>query len=224
MTLPSSRPLYALLLTALCCTVLGFNVDVKNCIRHQGPEGSMFGFSVAQHKERGRSWLLIGAPEAQTNQPGVVKGGAVFRCGTSREDDCEEIPFDTRGNNNSTRSIQIDSKSRQWFGATVRSSGDNGVILACAPRYVYFTINGNRKDPVGTCYTTRDFNDFSEYSPCRTRNWGHHKQGTCQAGLGASVSKDGSRLFIGAVGSWYWQGKIISCELQHRYHRIALIQ
>lgn len=41
--------------------------------------------------------LLIGAPEAQTAQPGVEKGGAVFRCGTAREDDCEEIPFDTRG-------------------------------------------------------------------------------------------------------------------------------
>lgn len=43
------------------------------------------------------SRLLIGAPEAQTDQPGVVKGGAVYRCGTSREGDCEEIPFDTRG-------------------------------------------------------------------------------------------------------------------------------
>lgn len=43
------------------------------------------------------SRLLIGAPEAQTAQPGVEKGGAVFRCGTAREDDCEEIPFDTRG-------------------------------------------------------------------------------------------------------------------------------
>lgn len=41
--------------------------------------------------------LLIGAPEAQTSQPGVEKGGAVFRCGTARNDDCEEIPFDTRG-------------------------------------------------------------------------------------------------------------------------------
>lgn len=40
--------------------------------------------------------LLIGAPEAQTPQPGVVKGGAVFRCSTLK-DDCEEIPFDTRG-------------------------------------------------------------------------------------------------------------------------------
>lgn len=43
------------------------------------------------------SRLLIGAPEAQTNQPGVEKGGAVFKCGTTREDDCEEVPFDMRG-------------------------------------------------------------------------------------------------------------------------------
>lgn len=41
--------------------------------------------------------LLIGAPEAQTPQPGIVKGGAVFRCSTFQDDDCEEIPFDTRG-------------------------------------------------------------------------------------------------------------------------------
>ncbi|XP_026812999.1 integrin alpha-PS2-like isoform X2 [Rhopalosiphum maidis] len=218
MTLPSSRPLSTLLVIALCCnTVFGFNVDVKNCIRHRGPEGSMFGFSVAQHKEHGRSWLLIGAPEAQTAQPGVEKGGAVFKCGTTREDDCEQIPFDTRGNNNSSKWIQIDSKSRQWFGATVRSSGDNGVVLACAPRYVYFTSNGNKREPVGSCYTTSDFTtDFAEYSPCRTRNWGHHKQGTCQAGLGASVSKDGKRLFIGAVGSWYWQGQFYSQNLYSR--------
>jgi len=47
--------------------------------------------------ERSLSRLLIGAPEAQTAQPGLVKGGAVYRCSTSREDDCEEIPFDTRG-------------------------------------------------------------------------------------------------------------------------------
>ncbi|XP_008181266.1 integrin alpha-PS2 [Acyrthosiphon pisum] len=127
-------------------------------------------------------------------------------------------------NNNSSKWIQIDSKSRQWFGATVRSSGDNGVILACAPRYVYFTSNGNKREPVGTCYATSDFNDFSEYSPCRTRNWGHHKQGTCQAGLGASVSKDGKRLFIGAVGSWYWQGQLYSVNSSARLPFLPAIQ
>jgi len=50
--------------------------------------------------------LLIGAPEAQTAQPGVEKGGAVFRCGTSRENDCDEIPFDTRGEFSHARRLQ----------------------------------------------------------------------------------------------------------------------
>ncbi|KAG8316479.1 hypothetical protein J6590_049603 [Homalodisca vitripennis] len=38
--------------------------------------------------------LLIGAPEAQTTQPGVKRGGAVFRCDINTDDHCQEIPFD----------------------------------------------------------------------------------------------------------------------------------
>ncbi|KAK7477959.1 hypothetical protein BaRGS_00030788, partial [Batillaria attramentaria] len=41
-----------------------------------------------------RSRLLIGAPRAQTSQPGVQKGGAVFRCRTDRLNSCQEVPFD----------------------------------------------------------------------------------------------------------------------------------
>ncbi|XP_050537137.1 integrin alpha-PS2 isoform X2 [Daktulosphaira vitifoliae] len=221
MTLSSSRIRFlAAFLLCTLCVVDGFNVDVKNCMRYQGPRGSMFGFSVAEHKERGRSWLLIGAPEAQTNQPGVQNGGAVYKCNIAEETDCKQIPFDTTGPNRLSNSKIIDQKSNQWFGATVSSSGENGVVLACAPRYVYYSSSGARKDPVGTCYTTKDFNKFNEYSPCRTRNWGQHKQGSCQAGLGASVSKDGQRLFIGAVGSWFWQGQIY---VQNVYSRPDVI-
>lgn len=32
------------------------------------------------------------------------------------------------GDNNNSESV-LDSKSNQWFGATVRSSGENGVIV-----------------------------------------------------------------------------------------------
>ncbi|KAG8234426.1 hypothetical protein J437_LFUL012570, partial [Ladona fulva] len=85
------------------------------------------------------------------------------------------------------------------------------VSQACAPRYVWFSTSGSRMDPVGTCYVAkRTFTVFDEYSPCRTINWGYHRQGYCQAGLGAHISEDGQRLFIGAVGSWYWQGQLYS--------------
>ena len=43
------------------------------------------------------------------------------------------------------------------------------MFQACAPRYVYFSINKRRMEPVGTCFTAMDsFSRFSEYSPCRT--------------------------------------------------------
>ncbi|CAG7835819.1 unnamed protein product [Allacma fusca] len=104
---------------------------------------------------------------------------------------------------------QIDEKSFQWFGATVRSSGEDGIILACAPRYTWFSANRKRRDPVGTCFVAKDsFTEFVEYSPCRTTKWGYHRQGSCQVGLGADVDSAGRRLFLGAVGSWYWQGQL----------------
>ncbi|KAI5709932.1 hypothetical protein M8J75_004281 [Diaphorina citri] len=158
--------------------------------------------------------VLVGAPEAQTTQPGVTRGGAVYRCDISRDDSCQEVPFDTTGNNNNSRGVQVDKKSYQWFGASLATSGENGVVVACAPRYVWYSIGEKHREPVGTCYVSKNqFTDFSEYSPCRTRRgWGYHKQGTCQAGLGVSISKDGQRLFIGAPGSYFWQGQLFSID------------
>jgi hypothetical protein len=36
----------------------GFNIDVPSVITHQGPQGSMFGFSVAQHQDSNVSWYV----------------------------------------------------------------------------------------------------------------------------------------------------------------------
>jgi hypothetical protein len=41
--------------------------------------------------------VLVGAPEEQTRQPGVERGGAVFRCDASRDNACQEVPFDVTG-------------------------------------------------------------------------------------------------------------------------------
>ncbi|CAB3370851.1 Hypothetical predicted protein [Cloeon dipterum] len=200
----------------LCALVVlhlssAFNVDTQNYVLHRGERDSMFGFSVAQHLDRGKSWLLVGAPAARTTQPGVNRGGSVFRCEISRDDSCQEILFDRKGNNFDQTGAQIDNKSGQWFGATVKSSGINGIVLVCAPRYVYFSSNKLRREPVGTCYVARNNTSvFDEYSPCRTDQWGYHRQGSCQAGLGADISKDGKRLFIGGPGSYYWQGQMYS--------------
>ena len=66
----------------------------------------------------------------------------------------------------------------------------DSIFQACAPRYVSFSINLKRREPVGTCFTATDaFSKFSEYSPCRTAQWGYHRQGYCQAGFSTAVSK-----------------------------------
>ena len=41
--------------------------------------------------------LLVGAPTADSGQPGVTKGGAVFRCKPQSPDSCQQIPFDATG-------------------------------------------------------------------------------------------------------------------------------
>ena len=40
--------------------------------------------------------LLVGAPEADSGQPGVVKGGAVFKCPPEAPGSCDLIQFDTK--------------------------------------------------------------------------------------------------------------------------------
>ncbi|XP_029042602.2 integrin alpha-PS2 isoform X1 [Osmia bicornis bicornis] len=224
-----------------------FNVETKHYAVYRNESRSMFGFAVSVYRDRnGRGWAIVGAPEAETPQTGVYRGGAVYKCDIAADDRCTMIHFDSKGNNHVRNPSvpsglsQIDNKTLQWFGATVSSSlRDGGPILACAPRYIWFSVSqpkhdtddnrwnkestvGNRREPVGTCWVvTNNFNESQEFSPCRTRFWGYHRQGSCQAGLGASMSKNGERLFIGAPGSWYWQGQIYSISTAMRLRFLA---
>ncbi|XP_017786774.1 PREDICTED: integrin alpha-PS2-like, partial [Nicrophorus vespilloides] len=208
--------LLSALLLFLLQSVEGFNLETANHVRHNGPSSSMFGFTVATYKERGNSWVLVGAPEAQNDyQPTVRRGGAVYRCTIGEDDNCQMVPFDRKGSNLDTQGREIDNKSGQWFGATLNSAGENGPVVACAPRYVYFTNKRDRREPVGTCYVSRgEFQSFSEYSPCRTALHGYHRHGSCQAGFSAAISNDGERLFSGNPGAWYWQGQVNSIDAQ----------
>lgn len=161
--------------------------------------------------------LLVGAPTANTDQPHVDRGGAVYRCSVDSVNSCQQIAFDRTGPSEMKikgKDYVEDEKSHQWFGATLHSTAE-GPIVACAPRFVYFTTSLNRRDPIGTCWVSRgSFTGFFQYSPCRNGNWGYHRQGSCQAGMSAAVSKDGKQLFVGAPGSWYWQGQTFSHDLE----------
>ncbi|KAF7484892.1 Hypothetical predicted protein [Marmota monax] len=150
-----------------------FNLDVDKLTVYSGPKGSYFGYAVDFHIPDARTAsVLVGAPKANTSQPDIVEGGAVYYCPWPVEGSaqCKQIPFDTTNNRkirvNGTKE-PIEFKSNQWFGATVKAH--KGKVVACAPLYHWRTLKPTpEKDPVGTCYVAiQNFSAYAEYSPCR---------------------------------------------------------
>uniref|UniRef100_A0A8D0GWP7 Integrin subunit alpha 5 n=1 Tax=Sphenodon punctatus TaxID=8508 RepID=A0A8D0GWP7_SPHPU len=191
-------PLDLLLFLALPAFAWTFNLDTARPASFRGPPGSLFGFSVDFYLPEPRSVsILVGAPKANTSQPGVTQGGAVYYCPwNSHNDSCTLIEFDSTGSRlhnfgeNSTEGEKpVEYKSLQWFGATVRSHGSS--ILACAPLYSWRTTKDEpERDPVGTCYlSVNNFTKFVEYAPCRSDLNAAAGQGYCQGGFSAEFTK-----------------------------------
>uniref|UniRef100_A0A8C6VNW1 Uncharacterized protein n=1 Tax=Naja naja TaxID=35670 RepID=A0A8C6VNW1_NAJNA len=164
------------LFSGLCAW--GFNLDSKAPTVFVGPPGSFFGFSVDFYLPEEQS-ILVGAPKAETGQSEIRQGGAVFYCpwhlGNNR---CTTIEFDRSRLEEINGTLkQMEFKSLQWFGATVRSHGKS--ILACAPLYSWRTTKDEpQREVVGTCYLSiNNFTKFVEYAPCRSGNMRSMREG-----------------------------------------------
>ncbi|XP_053083807.1 integrin alpha-8 [Pangasianodon hypophthalmus] len=224
----------SLILSDFLCGIVAFNLDLEKPAVYSGPTGSYFGYSVDFYhptQDRSAVSVLVGAPKANTTQPGIVEGGAVYYCSwpPSEQNSCREIPFDKANNRmvkvNGTRE-SLEFKSHQWFGATVRTH--RGKVVACAPLYHWRTVKiSGEMDPVGTCYVAvQNFSAYAEYSPCRTNNPDPEGQGFCQAGFSVDFTKDGT-LVLGGPGSFYWQGQVITAgvaEILNGYSLKAILR
>ncbi|XP_076869244.1 integrin alpha-8 [Brachyhypopomus gauderio] len=218
----------------ILCGIAAFNLDLEKPAVYTGPVGSYFGYSVDFYhptQDKNAVSVLVGAPRANTSQPGIVEGGAVYYCPwpASEPHSCRQIPFDKANNRmvkvNGTRE-PLEFKSHQWFGATVRTH--RGKVVACAPLYHWRTVKVTREmDPVGTCYVAvQNFSAYAEYSPCRTNNPDPEGQGFCQAGFSVDFTKEGT-LVVGGPGSFYWQGQIITAgvaEILNGYSLKAILR
>ncbi|KAG7470326.1 integrin alpha-5-like [Solea senegalensis] len=209
-----------------CCALLGlvvallqlcaaFNLDTDTRLVFSGPPGSYFGYSVEFFGNSSSVSVVIGAPKANTSQPDITEGGAVFSCSWSQTN-CSIINIDKQGDRYfyvNDVNTQVEYKSHQWLGATVRSHGNS--IVACAPRYYWRTEHDTPfADVTGTCYLSVDsLKTFVEYAPCRTERHGPAGQGYCQGGFSADFTKDG-RVVLGGPGSFYWQGQLISATTE----------
>eukprot|EP00064_Thunnus_orientalis_P022298 superscaffoldBa00007398_g22490 len=173
------------------------------------------------------SFVVIGAPKANTSQSGVMEGGGVFLCPWSPAGGtCNIIKFDVTGDEVYSRDDLFFQtfKSQQWFGASVRSIS-NTHLLACAP---LFHLNVQRrgaesgKTPVGNCLLLDQSTGSSTYfSPCRgimmeedyKRMNNRNDQRYCEVGFSSDITKDG-RLLLGAPGSFYFQGQVITVAVK----------
>uniref|UniRef100_A0A8C5BVA1 Integrin subunit alpha 6 n=1 Tax=Gadus morhua TaxID=8049 RepID=A0A8C5BVA1_GADMO len=194
---------------------LAFNLDVHNVIRKQGEPGSLFGFSLAMHRQLNpdKRMLLIGAPRARAlgNQRANITGG-LYKCElTLALQDCERIQFDNE------EDVRTENKENQWMGVTVQSQGPGGKIVTCAHRYQR-RLNVNTlqesRDITGRCYmlsqdlsidTTND-EDGGNWKFCEGRARGHERFGSCQQGLAATFTKDYHYVVFGAPGAYNWKG------------------
>ncbi|KAM9806298.1 integrin alpha-8 [Syngnathus typhle] len=224
------------LLSLLWCAPSGlwsFNLYAQHPTVYRGPSGSYFGYSVDFYQPSASSKtfsVLVGAPKANTSQPGIVEAGSVYYCPwPGLPDSCRQIPFDNANNrmikvNGSRETLEF--KSRQWFGASVRTH--KGKVVACAPLYHWRTVKlSGEMDPVGTCYVAvQNFSAYAEYSPCRTNDPDPEGQGFCQAGFSVDFTKEG-RLVVGGPGSFYWQGQVMTAgvaEILNGYSLKAVLR
>ena len=129
-----------------------FNLDTQSVHVVKSKNG-MFGFSVALHRSTNDNLILVGSPNAQTDQPGVVEGGAVYKCNIPRLDGLSEEPvncetqidlFNDGGNDYYNNygdkdkegdgfNILAQNKSLQFLGVTLKAS--ESYVAVCAHRY-----------------------------------------------------------------------------------------
>uniref|UniRef100_A0A3B5ACV6 Integrin subunit alpha 2b n=1 Tax=Stegastes partitus TaxID=144197 RepID=A0A3B5ACV6_9TELE len=202
------------------CVMLCVSLSVclnllDEAVTFTGPTGSLFGFSIDFHTINNRSFVVVGAPKANTNQSGVTEGGGVFLCPWSPGSGaCDIIDFDPTGDSALTFHT---FKSGQWFGASVRSVSSSH-LLACAPFFQWNVQSRGMesgKTPVGNCLLLdHQTGSSTPFSPCRgilmeddyKRMNNRNDQRFCEVGFSADITKDG-RLILGAPGSFFFQGE-----------------
>ncbi|XP_060677076.1 integrin alpha-7-like isoform X1 [Hemiscyllium ocellatum] len=215
-------------LLCVCCLLLAtrgsaFNLETTNTIAKEGETGSLFGFSVALHKQTNpnvQSWILVGAPQARAQSQQLAnRTGGLFACPIITEDDeCDQVEIDNDVD------LKRESKENQWLGVTVKSQGIGGKVVTCAHRYELrqrVNQSAETRDMIGRCYVLsqdlqiRDELDGGDWKFCEGRTQGHQRFGYCQQGIAAGFTPDENYILFGAPGTYNWKGNVRTEQLSH---------
>ncbi|KAL7976578.1 hypothetical protein Chor_008527 [Crotalus horridus] len=84
------------MLLLLAGPLSAFNLDEEKPVVYSGPDGSYFGYALDFYSPAPNEVsVLVGAPKANTTQPDIVEGGAVYYCPWPAIE-CKQIPFDNK--------------------------------------------------------------------------------------------------------------------------------
>ncbi|KAJ7345640.1 hypothetical protein JRQ81_001590 [Phrynocephalus forsythii] len=219
--------LYLSLLPALAPA---FNLDTGNVVVWSGEPGSLFGFSLAMHRQlqpRERRLLLVGAPRQKAFPSQLAnRTGGLYSCDILTPDvPCTRVLFDE------TADPKAESKEDQWMGVTVQSQGPGGKIVTCAHRYEkrqYVNTIQETRDIIGRCYilsqdlTISDDMDGGSWSFCDGRLRGHEKFGSCQQGVAATFTRDYHYVVFGAPGTYNWKGVVHAVQKNQTFYEMNI--
>nr|XP_023992194.1 integrin alpha-4-like [Salvelinus alpinus] len=198
-------------LLAWCCSLTDcYNLDVDHPVSFNGPNGSLFGYSVLLHKNKQHTWLLVGAPVANsTFDPSLIKPGAIYKCNFSGNRECQQISTGV----DSCGKTCFSESDNQWLGVSLSRQPSDGHVLACGHRWknVFYSRKDNQnKLPHGVCYRYEaDLKQSQPLIPCykdHQRKFGED-YGSCQAGISNFLNED--LIIMGAPGTSYWTGSVL---------------
>ncbi|XP_062354690.1 integrin alpha-6 isoform X4 [Cinclus cinclus] len=207
-----------------------FNLDTDNVISWSGETGSLFGFSLAMHRQlqpQEKRLLLVGAPrEKAFPAQQANRTGGLYSCDIASPDaNCIRVKFDEETDPN------MESKEDQWMGVTVQSQGPGGNVVTCAHRYEkrqYVNTVQETRDIIGRCYvlsqdlTIKDDMDNGVWSFCDGRLRGHEKFGSCQQGVAATFTRDYHYIVFGAPGTYNWKGVVRAEQKNQTFYDLGI--
>ncbi|XP_062460762.1 integrin alpha-6 isoform X2 [Pezoporus occidentalis] len=207
-----------------------FNLDTDNVISRRGEPGSLFGFSLAMHRQlqpQEKRLLLVGAPrEKAFPAQQANRTGGLYSCDiASPNARCTRVIFDEETD------PKMESKEDQWMGVTVQSQGPGGNVVTCAHRYEkrqYVNTVQETRDIIGRCYvlsqdlTIKDDMDNGVWSFCDGRLRGHEKFGSCQQGVAATFTRDYHYIVFGAPGTYNWKGVVRAEQKNQTFYDLGI--
>ncbi|XP_035266134.1 integrin alpha-4 [Anguilla anguilla] len=185
-----------------------YNLDTDHFLNFTGSSGSIFGYSVLLHKHENETWMLVGAPVANSSfDLGARSPGAIFKCKITDESSCEEIRMGMQ-NHRSCGKYCNSETDNQWLGVSMSRQQADGSILVCGHRWK--NIYSSKKLPHGLCYKLEaNLMHSEQFIPCyndRRRSQDDEYE-FCQAGISNFMME--GLIVMGTPGAAHWAGSVL---------------